>query len=352
MALSDLLNADMATTGAQLRVGWSWWLGELGGMVPHALRGEAARTRAVAELHGAEAIFWRDGHRLAAAPARAAIALPRAQALVRDVMLPRLPRADTRRLLALDLDRLTALDPAAAVFDFVVLPGEPPGGRQQVRLAVVTRATAVSALARADALGVTPQALGLMDGVGGVQFDFLPNLDQDASRGPLWARASSWWIAAGVLLLANLAFAIWRDMADVSRLSDIVAAQSDAVQLAQRARSRVRAEDFKRAAWSQRRAVQDPLPPLTVATVALPSPVWVQRLAWDGHALRLTGYTTEAIDPIALLRRSPMFSAVHASTSDVAPALPQFQSFDLNATVAVPTATTSVSTTTTTRGRR
>lgn len=349
MELRDILNADMATAGAGLRAGWAWWVDELRSMVPGVLRGSRRSGSIIAEMRGTGAAYQRDGRPLAGPPSdgRVALAVPRAQALMRETVLPRLSRADTRRLIALDLDRLTPVDPASAVFDFENAPGEPPPGRQLVRLAVITRAAALTALARADALGLVPHVLCIADGAGGVAFDFLPALAEGGPRAPWWVQARTWWMAAAALLLANLAFAVWRDMADVARLSDTVAAQSDAVQLAQRAKARVRAEDVRRAAWAERRAAQDPLPPLAAATLALPAPVWAQRLGWDGHALRLTGYTSAAVDPVSLLRRAPIFSAVHASTSDVAPTMPQFQPFDLTATVA-PRVRTMVNTTTTT----
>ncbi len=333
MALADFLNADLETIGAQLRQGFAWWIDELRSMVPAALRGDRARHGVVAVLNGTETIFRRDGNRLAVAPANrlVALAIPPAQALVREVVLPRLPRADTRRLLALDLDRLTPLDPAAAVFDFVGVPGDPPLGRQYVRLAVITRATAAAALARADALGLVPIALGVEHGAAGIEFDFLPALAEERARAPLWAQPRTWWIAVALLLLSNLVFAIWSDAADVARLRDTVVAQSDAVQLAQRAKARVRAEDMRRAALLARRATRDPLPLLATITAALPPPAWVQRLSWDGQVARLIGFTTEAVDPLAALRRSHAFTSVRASSSDVQPALARYQPFDISA---------------------
>jgi len=333
MEFSDLLNADMATVGAQLGRGFAWWTGELAAMVPRALRSGGARARTIAQMQGGDIVFVRDGRRLAAAPAdgRVTLAVPRASVLVREVVLPRLPRADTRRLLALDLDRLTPLDPATAVFDFEALAGDPQPRRQRVALAVMNRSAGAAALMQARAAGLDPQALGVADGEGGARFDFLPGLREGGARAPLWAQPRTWWIAAAVLLLANIAFAVWRDSADVARVREAVDAQSDAVQLAQRAKARVRGEDARRALLLARRAAQDPLGPLAAATAALPPPAWVQRLAWDGHVLRLIGFTTGAIDPIAALRRSGAFTSVRASTADIPSPLDRYQPFDVSA---------------------
>ena len=338
MALADLLNADMATVGAQLRAALAWWVDELSAMVPRRLRGEGARAKVIAEVTGPHPGYARDGQQLAGPPrdGRVTLVLPRAQALVREVLLPRLPRADTRRLIALDLDRLTPFDASAAVFDYQPAPGDAPPGRQRVLLAVATRAAATAALGRAADLGLVPVALGIADRAGRPSFDFLPALREGLVKRPAWSNPRYWWTAAALLLLANVGFAIWRDADDIARLNDIVDAQSDAVQLAQRAKARVRAEDTRRAALVARRAAQDPLPPLAAATAALPPPAWVQRLQWDGRLLRLTGLTTDAVDPVSALRRSGAFASVRAGSSDLPAAEVRFQQFDLTAERAPP----------------
>lgn len=328
MALSDLLNADLETVGRQLRAGFDWWVDELAAIFPARRRGAV-----VVELHGPTPEFYRDGRRLAGATGHsgATVALPPAQALVREVTLPRLSKADTRRTLALDLDRLTPLDPATSLFDFEPADAVGPANRQVVTLAVVPRATAERALAQATALGIAPAAIGIADGEGHARFDFLRQLQAGKGARPLWADARAWWLGAGALLLANVTASVYLDSRDVGALSDTVAAQQDAVQLAQRLKGRVRAEDARRTALVARRDAQEPLRPLTAATVAVPAPAWVQRAVWDGHALRLIGFTVEGVDVESALRRSPAFAAVHATSSDIPPTNPAFQPFDLTA---------------------
>ncbi len=332
MALADFLQADMATIVTQLRGAFAWWVDELTAMVPAWARRGDGRARVIAQMQGGELLYLRDGRALTTAPAngRVTLALPRASALVREVLLPRLPRADTRRLLALDLDRLTPFSAAQAAFDFEGIAGDVLAGRQRVRLAVIARETGEAALARARAAGLAPDALAVADGDGGARFDFLPTLGL-VQRRPLWAEPRTWWIAAAVFLLANIGLAIGRDAADVARLRGTVDVQSDAVQLAQRAKARVRAEEVRRAQLLARRGAQDPLPSLAVVTVALPPPAWVQRLSWDGHILRLIGFTNDAVDPLTLLRRTNAFVSVRASNGDIPPPLANYQPFDVSA---------------------
>lgn len=328
MAIADILNADLATIGRQLRAGSDWWVAELAAMLPSRRRGGV-----VAELHGAEAAYFRDGRRLSAVPARtkAMLSLPPAQALLREVMLPRLPKRDTRRLLALDLDRLTPLDPATALFDFEPAEDVAPLGRQIVRLGVVRRTSVERALAHAAQLGIEPAAVGVAEGDGLARFDFLPQLRAEQGMGPLWADPRAWWIGAGALVLANISAATYLDAADVGALTDMVAAQQDAVQLAQRLRGRVRAEDARRAAQVARRDTQEPLRVLTAATAAIPAPAWVQRATWTGSALRLVGFTVDGLDVETALRHAPAFGVVHATSSDIAPTDPRYQAFDISA---------------------
>ena len=337
MALADLLNADMATLGAAARQAFAWWVDELRAMVPAGLRRSGARGRVLADLSGAEPVFTRDGRRLAAGPGdgRVTVVLPRARALLRETVLPRLPRADTRALIALDLDRLTPLSADDAVFDYAPAAGEQVAGRQRVTIAVVTRAVAGAALARAAAAGLEPVALAVEDGAGGAAFDFLPAL-AGGLRMPWWATARAWWGIAGVLAVVNVCVAVWRDGADVARLRETVSAQDDAVTLAQRARGRVRSEEARRAALLARRATHDPLPLLAAVTAALPPPAWVQRLAWDGQSLRLTGFTTQVIDPVSTLRASHRFVTVRQTTTDVPPEVTRYQPFDVTGEVAPP----------------
>jgi len=329
MALADIMNADLETVGRQLRAGFDWWVDELAAMFPS----RSGRGGVVAELHGVTPTFFRDGRRLAggAGVSGVTIALPPAQALVRDITLPRLPKADTRRLLALDLDRLTPLDPATSLFDFESVEAGAPPGRQGVRLAVVQRATAERALAQATELGIDPAAIGIADGEGRARFDFLRQLRAGKDKPPLWADPRAWWAGAVALLLANIATAIYLDLADVRALSDTVAAQQDAVQLAQRTKGRVRAEDARRTELVARRDAQEPLRPLIAATVAIPAPAWVERATWNGHTLRLVGSTVDGVDVESALRRSPAFVAIHSTSSDVPPANPTDRPFDVTA---------------------
>lgn len=326
MALADLMNADMATVGGWLRGGWTWWTGELAAMAPGLARAPGSGLP-VAVMGPGGPVFERGGRRLAAAPRGAVrLALPADAILARALVLPRLGRADTRRLLALDLERLTPLPAGTALFDHEVLAGEAPPGRQRVRLVVVARAAAAAVLARARAAGLEVAALGEATGA----IDVLPELD-GVGAAPWWARARAWWAIAGALLLLNLGVAIGRDRADVERLRAVTDAQGDAVAVAQRARAGVRREVRAREAWAARRAAGEPLRVLAAATRALPREAWAQRYEWDGARVRLGGFARAGFDTVAAFRRSPEFVGVRTGTPEGTTLTPATEPFDLTA---------------------
>lgn len=336
MALSDILNADLPTVGRQLRAGFDWWTGELAAMVPRRLRGVfARRAGTIASVEGEGFRLFRDGRELAAGAAarRVVVALPQAGVLTREIALPRLSSRDTRALLALDLDRLTPLGPQEGVADWEERGGDAVAGRRAVLIGVAPRAAAAAALARARAAGLEPVALGQATGAGGVRFDFLPQL-REPGAAPAWASARLWWSAAAVLVLANLALVVERDVAATRELRATVATQQDAVALARRLRDRVRGEEARRDALLARRAASEPLRAIAAATTALPSTAWVQRLSWDGRALRLVGFGRGGVDVVSALRRSTAFVNVRATSADATPDIALGAPFDVTAELA------------------
>ena len=339
MPLADIMNADMATIGRMLRDGWAWWVNELAAILP--TRWRSARKRGfVVELGPGAPAYFRDGRRVIALPGNAPVtmALPESQALVREVPVPRLPPRDTRRLIALDLDRLTPYDATQVVWDYAPADAAASPGHEMVRLAVVSRHDAEAAIAAAVDLGVRPEGIAVSAGAGTgrTEFDFAPQLRDRVGRRERWTDPRYWWAAACTLALANVALAVVLDRRDVALVGDAVAAQDGGVQLAQRLRSRVRSEASRRMAENVQAAAQDPLPVLSAATAAVPRTAWVQKLVWDGHTLRMTGSTIGGVDVEGALRRSRGFSSVRAGASDVQTPDAKGEPFDVIADARAP----------------
>jgi len=336
MALGDILNADMATVGAELRRGFAWWTGELQQLVPAGLRGGLGRGgRTVGYLSADEgSISLVRGGRsipLGSGTVKAVVAIHPKRVLVRPLQLPRLSPRDARAMVALDLDRLTPLKADELWHDVELGEADSAAPLHPARLAVVPRATAEAALALAAANGIEPTGLAVADVDGDTSFDFLPAIRAAGAPPPWWASARTWWTVAGVLLAANIGFAIYRDVADVRRLRDLTMAQQDAVTLAQRIRGRVAQEDRRRAAMVAERERREPLAVIAAANALLPQEAWAQRFQWDGARMRLSGFAPPAFDSVTALRKSAAFREPRAEAGELSAANNAFPPFDVSA---------------------
>jgi general secretion pathway protein L len=338
MSVQDLLNTDASNLARDLGAGFRWWLDELAQMIPQGwrqrLQGRPALTAEPAPDGGYR--FSRSGRPAAAPPrgrrTRVLLRMPREQALVRRLDLPSLSETDTRRLLTLDIDRLTPFR-ADQVYAAVACGRESQAeGRRTAVLAVIPRAAAELAIEHARTSGLEPHELGISrpDGLEAT-LDFLPQT-QGASQ-PRRGRLLVWALIA-LLAVANLALAILRDEASLSRLRSQAEAEQPTLQAAVRLRRQVMEEDARRQRIVLARRRKEPLRVIDAATRALPNGAWVQRMSWDGQALRLIGYKQEGVDVAAALRTSPVFANVRNSTVEVAGQSGAGQPFDVTADAA------------------
>jgi general secretion pathway protein L len=336
VTLQDVLNADVSLLGGWLRQGWTWWIDELGGMLPAGWRrgGRAGGPWVEMGAEAEPARLWRRGRvtaLLTGATRRtlaAEVALSEGQVLVRSVVVPAVGAEDLRRLAAVELDRWTPFRPEAVYFDVEPIERDRAAGRQTVRVGVVPRADAEAALVRAAGLGIAPQRLGaLVDGER--RFDFLPQIRAAGRGGRPDRRRLYWWLAAAALLLANLALLVFKDIDDVGALRAAVDLQRPTVTLALKLRQRVEAETEARRALLARRAHNEPLRIEEAVTRAFPAPQWIQRLEWNGRTLRLVGYRDPAFDALAAVQTSPVLGRPHALSGYDAPAPGAKAPFDL-----------------------
>lgn len=343
MTASDILNMDVETIWPLVRRGVGWWLSELAEMTPKGLRPAGARAPSLcAEAAGEQRyLFSRDG-RPAAPPAKSpapavTLLLPGSEVLVRGLDLPVASERDARRLLALDIDRLTPFS-ADQVFTAVRV-GPLEDGRRRAVLAVTRRNSALERLQSARDAGLDPRAVGVAPGPSGenpedVRLDFMPSIraalgSQDRSTRLRWL-----WIAVGGLVLANMAVAIGTDITDLAHRRAALERAQPAFNRALRIRKQVQAEQDSRIADVQARDRDEPLRVLAALTEAIPDGAWVQRLAWNGQAVRVSGYENDGVDIGAALGRSPMFRHVRNSLTDTPAKATAGRSFDVTADVA------------------
>lgn len=328
MTLQELLNADVNSIGEWARQGFAWWIDELAALLPSGLRDRlSSRPRRVVEPAAPSGWrHWQNGRPLSEAQAARstgaglALVLPPEAALVRRLEYPRLPLSDVRRMVALDLERLSPLAPELIYHDVEVLDREAPDGKQVVALGVLPRSTARHWLEAAQADGLSPSVLGVagVAGSANYRFDFLPALKADLGAPDGQRRLRYWWAAAGVLLVLNIAGLVFRDMADIAKLQQAVDEQSGPVNAANVLRRRVQNEETQRRDLIARQAQSDPLRVIDALTRAVPDNAWVQRMEWNGQTVRIVGFKTGEADLIADLRASPAFANPRVAAVDTA----------------------------------
>jgi general secretion pathway protein L len=341
VTVTGLLNTDVTDIGGWLRRGFDWWRSELVGMLPASARGwlELRSSLTAEPLPDGHFRLTRNGRIVMqdASMRRRAVTLrlPRDQVLVRETPAPPLPPADLRRMLELDIDRLT---PFRAAQVFVAVGASEQDSRRAV-VAAVPRDTAVQALQRALAMGLVPRAVGVADpSTSEAALDFLPRMrEAHAVPRPRVSPAVVWALVAG-LALANLGVAIGRDMLQVRDLRARVEAQQPRAEAARRMRRLVLAEQRRRANIDARRAAREPLRMLDALTSAVPAGAWVDRLAWDGRSVRLAGFRQDQIDVAAALRSGGRFANVRNSATEVMARQAAGQPFDVTADLAPPAA--------------
>jgi hypothetical protein len=327
MNVKAVLNADMTTTARWLREGFAWWTGELAEMLPRDWRKPLMRS-APAIAHWQEGTIVVRGSRdaePAAAPKSAVLMLPSCAVLMREFDLPALPAADTRRMIALDIDRLAPFRMDVVAFDFEAV--EAGDGQQRIALGVIPRADLEHAVAVAREQGVNPCAVSI-EAEGGARFDFLRGLAGGGSGG---SRRAYWWVAAGALAAANILVLISRDESDLQSLREAVEAQETTVAVVDRARRKVTGEAAVRRELMQAKQ-ETPLRAIAALSKSLPNEAWVHRLEWTPKSVHIAGYQKGAPNLLRSLESSPALRNARVLTAAAA-AVPGVQSFDIAADI-------------------
>lgn len=334
MELKALLNTDMTTLGRALKRGLDWWVGELSALVPAGWRARLLRPRLFVAIEGGAPVFyrsvagtWRPVGQPGRAAARAALVVPPEAVLVGDFDYPVPSPAELRRMLALDLDRLTPFSAEEAVFDAETGPESvAKGGLRRISLAVMRREDLARDLAFLAGKGIHPAAAGLLGGDGGLRFDFTRGLDSGGrSRGGRVGMALR--VGLPVLLLANLGLLVLRDDFALATLREAVDGQRLQVQRIEQLRRQVDREEARRRDFLALAQRQAPLPVLDAITRALPDDTYATRFDWDGKALVLVGKAPAPGAVPALVEATGLFETVRPENEG--------QGFGLTATAKV-----------------
>ena len=322
MNVKDILNADHEALIQWATHGLRWWVAELMEMVPPEWRERfLQRKTVVAEMRGDQLTYRdeRSGQVLGVKPRGSIrVLMPHDTVLTREVDLPVLPVGDVKRMLALDIDRLTPFRAENVLFDAEIVSRNPDSGRQTVLLGVVPRESAAGALEQARGLGVEPAALGVMPARGSARsnLDFLPALRDVTGGSAARRRAAYWWAAAAVFFAFNIFFLSYRDSAALDELRSAVESQQTPVTVALRLRNKVEKEATHRRDLIHQQALASPLKVLDAVTRALPNGAWVQRYEWNGKTVHIRGFAKNSPNLLARLESSTVLHNARALTTD------------------------------------
>jgi general secretion pathway protein L len=347
MTLQELLNSemDLASLAALARQGLAWWLDELSAMLPPAWRERlSSRPRIWIEPRSAGGWrVWKDGRPVDAPVgaksagldqgSRIGLVAPVGAVLLRETAAPRMTAADVRRMLALDIDRLSPLAADLIHYDMEILDRGEAEGTQRVMLGIIPRDEAARLLDRARADGVEPVALATRAERDDLppRFNFLPQVLRAEGQTTGDRTRLYLWVAVGALILANLAVLVGRDIIDVNRVRAAVEGQRPVVDAVMRLRRRVQNEEARRRDLLARGRRGDPLRMLNVLTQALPAGAWVQHLEWNGQSLRIVGFKRSDIDLAAAIRGSGVFTNPRALAAEPTVGPTPVRPFDITA---------------------
>ena len=308
MSGRGLLDADMATIGRAAGDALRWWRDELAAMVPPRWRDRAAAPRALADYRPAtgDIVVRHDDSSRGGGTAPTAVVLPAGVLLTRVLERPAMSQRNLDSMLALESDRILPLAAGEAVLATRIVARDDVHRRLTVDVAALP-------LAAAQRLGVALAALprpvhavytATPEPGAPPPINLLPALRRAGIVADTAASADRLWLAVAFLFALNIGVLIWRDVAVVDTLADIVAEQQPAVDTAHRIDARIDQVDRFVAATRARRGDTAPLALLGTIARALPPGVWLQRFGAQGDGLRLTGYRPAGADVSAALRRA------------------------------------------------
>jgi general secretion pathway protein L len=331
----DLLNSDHEAIIQWLLHGFRWWVDELVGMAPPEWRDRLLkRNFAVAELTDRGIVYRKQSGEPLAAKPRGSVKLlmPAGEVLTREADLPIMPTSDLKRMVALDLDRLTPFRAEQVLFDTEVVSRDEERGRQQIVIGVVPRSAAAKAMEQARSNDLEPAFIGVAPRSGQrLNLNFLPALRETEGGTGARRRAVYWWAAAGLLLLFNLFMLNYRDASRTNQLREAVESQQSPVTVAMRLRDKVQKEAARRADLLKQQKQNAPLPVLDAVSQALPDGAWVERFEWNGKTVHLRGFRKDAPNMLAKIEASPLLRNARSLTADPRASMSATGSFDLAA---------------------
>jgi general secretion pathway protein L len=314
----------------RLLAGWFWWLAELRGLVPGALRRRLAPARPVLRLdfdgdgvllascsESIEAPRGRIGPDELAEPLPPHLAatlaatrfdhvelrLPAEQVLHQRIALPLASPRRLTSLLGFELDRQTPFTPEQVYFDAHVIERDPVGRRMMVELAIVKRGFADRALGCARRWGLEPRRLGII-GESGWAFDFRPERPAGNGRRHLLSMA----LAATAIFLTLAAWFVHagQQAAYADALALELASSRNAAELVKAMRKELDAREARIGFLARRKRATDAGRILEELASKLPDDTWITEFELNDKSLHIRGFSSKTATLPTLLGASAL----------------------------------------------
>jgi len=342
MSGRGILDADMQTLGRLLAEGWRWWIAEIRDLVPRRLRGRAGGSWPRLLFRDGRLIPEGDGDggragRSSVNPRPGSgviVMLPGSMCLMRRIERPAVNHRDLQAMVAVEADTLLPFPSGRMIVGAHSLGPAREPGKIEVEIAGIPIAVAREVAETIAMARLLPERIVARISTNGrPPIDFTPAM---TTAGLIARRRSATpliWALVGFLAALNIAGLIWRDAARVARLEQLVEDQQPAVTIAQ---TIARRAEQGRAIMSRTIALRrrhDALGDLEAVGNALPDGGWLQRYAWDGLTVRLTGYRPARTDVTAAFRKSGHFAEVRSMNDETQATVPAGEPFDIHARV-------------------
>ncbi len=237
------------------------------------------------------------------------------QVVTLQAKLPAAAEEDLSAVLEFEIDRLTPFTADELYFAYQVVGRDETGPSIEVAVSYTPRARVAEQMSALDSLGLTPKRLSVLTEQGRPRAHNL--LPQAVTRGQNFGRvlAGSLTGMAAVLLIALWAVTMHGKEQKIEQLdaqlrdARAAAVAVDVDHTASSGQSRLELEIF-RAKSGKSMAVHV----LARLTEALPDDTWIDSFSFDGHEVRISGQSADAVALIALFDghpsfRDPVFSA-------------------------------------------
>lgn len=317
----------------RLREFWSWWSGELLGMLPGRLRElvGSGRQYLFLEIRGSDLAVCRGGWAeadgkeqriypmtggipptLSSGVSQVVLVLPGGKVLAKTINLPLAAEENLREVLAFEMDRLTPFTADQVYYDHTVPARDTKKHTLTVDLVVAPRQALDEPFAALTGIGLHPD---IVTALGGDARPLPVNLlhAHARRRRPLSARRLN--LLLGGLVLVLLATAVVLPLLYKSHMISVLEPLLNTASARAAAAQRLDEEIDHLLAKSRflvekKRTTPMLLHTLNELTRTLPDDTWLERLEVNGSDIQLIGVSESAAALIPLLESSPYFRNV------------------------------------------